>query len=67
LHIFNLARSDQEELNWHLKRQELYKSNEPSVLFSVRLYGLPYKVSEYDIAKWIEKESECLDVQVNFA
>jgi len=48
-----------------LKRQELYKNNEPSVLFSVRLYGLPYKVSEYDIAKWVGKESECLDVKVD--
>ena len=35
-------------------------------LFCVRMYGLPFKVSEYFVSQWLkEADSDCLDVQIH--
>jgi hypothetical protein len=39
-----IHKAEQEELDWHLQRQELFKAEQSKELFCVRMYGLPFKV-----------------------
>jgi RNA recognition motif-containing protein len=56
----------EQELKWQLKRQDLFKGQGDVELFCVRMYGLPFKVTEYFVAQWLkEAESECIDVQIH--
>ena len=58
--------TDQEELNWQVQRQDLFKGKTGNELFCVRMYGLPFRTSEYEIAKWfLVAKANCVDVQLH--
>lgn len=57
-----------DELGWHLRRQRLIMrdGDEDGERFCVRMYGLPFRVSEYEVAKWFGPSgAECVDVQIH--
>jgi len=60
-------RTDSAECNWYLDRQErhLLSKDKATPLHLVRLRGVPFKVNEYEIARWFRKgtNTECVDVQ----
>jgi len=59
-------RSDEAECQWYLDRQERQQDSEDRAvpLHLVRLRGVPFKVNEYEIARWFLKvNAECVDVQ----
>lgn len=61
-----IVKSDTNELDWHLRRQRLTRTSKGSDgFFCVRMYGLPFKVNEYQIACWFESEADCVDVQIH--
>jgi len=51
----------QDELDWQLHRQSLYQDPSSTELYCVRMYGLPFRVSEFQVAEWFEEG--CVDVQ----
>ena len=58
-----LYRSSGEECEWYLQRQK--RQQREGGLHLVRMGGLPYKISEYEISKWFKKvEANCIDVQL---
>lgn len=60
-------RTDHAECKWYLDRQErhLNSKDKATPLHLVRLRGVPFKVNEYEIARWFRKgtSTECVDVQ----
>lgn len=61
-----IVKSDSDELDWHLRRQKLTRTSKGSDgFFCVRMYGLPFKVNEYQIACWYDTVADCVDVQIH--
>jgi len=61
----NVVACDAEELQWYLKRKEAAEDEANLKKFRVRMHGLPFRASEYEIARWFEPESKCSDVEVH--
>ncbi len=59
----NVVKCESEELAWYLNRASPEASDAKK--FRVRMHGLPFRASEYEIAKWFEPESNCCDVEIH--
>ncbi len=58
----NVVGCDAEELQWYLRRRnDAFEAKK----FRIRMHGLPFRASEYEIAKWFEPDSVCSDVEVH--
>jgi len=59
--------AEEEELSWHLRRQNIFKG-EIKELYCVRMYGLPFRSTEYQVATWFQDteetglETDCVDI-----
>ncbi len=59
----NVVGCDSEELQWYLRRRGADALEAKK--YRVRMHGLPFRASEYEIARWFEPESYCCDVEVH--
>ncbi len=58
----NVIGCEDEELQWYLRRRnDAFEAKK----FRIRMHGLPFRASEYEIAKWFEPDSICCDVEVH--
>jgi len=59
--------SDEEELEWQLNRQAIFKGENKMELYCVRMYGLPFRATEYQVAQWFQDvEANCVDISFHF-
>lgn len=59
--------SDEEELEWQLNRQAIFKGENKMELYCVRMYGLPFRATEYQVALWFQDaEVNCVDISFHF-
>ncbi len=59
----NIFQCDPEELAWYLMRKESAKNGEKK--YRLRMQGLPFRATEYQVAKWFEPISHCSDVEIH--
>jgi len=58
---------DEEELEWQLNRQAIFKGENKMELYCVRMYGLPFRATEYQVAQWFQDvEANCVDISFHF-
>lgn len=50
------------EFQWYLNRMD---AGTESKKFRVRMRGLPYRVTEYEVAQWFAPEASCSDVEIH--
>merc|ERR1712150_324004 len=59
--------AEEEELAWQLHRQDFFKGEAKSELYCVRMYGLPFRATEYQVAKWFQDvDANCVDISFHF-
>lgn len=56
-----VSECDPMELRWFLGR----KKQGDAPLFRVRMQGLPFRVSEYEVSQFFEPEAQCVDVEIH--
>ena len=59
----NIFQCGTEELSWYLRRKDTDRDGDKK--FRVRLQGLPFRATEYHIAKWFEAVSIASDVEIH--
>jgi len=59
--------ADEEELDWHLNRQAIFTGENKMELYCVRMYGLPFRATEYQVALWFQDaDVNCVDISFHF-
>jgi RNA recognition motif-containing protein len=58
----NIFECDQEELAWYLGRKTNAGDDKK---FRLKMQGLPFRATEYAVAKWFEPISHCSDVEIH--
>merc|ERR1712037_223499 len=59
----NIFQCGTEELSWYLRRKDVDRDGDKK--FRVRLQGLPFRATEYHIAKWFEAVAMASDVEIH--
>jgi len=59
----NIFQCGTEELSWYLRRKDADRDGDKK--FRVRLQGLPFRATEYHIAKWFEAVAVASDVEIH--
>merc|ERR1712223_295209 len=59
--------AEEEELAWQLHRQDFFKGDAKFELYCVRMYGLPFRSTEYQVARWFQDvDANCVDISFHF-
>merc|ERR1712109_291750 len=59
--------ADEEELDWQLNRQAIFRGENKMELYCVRMYGLPFRSTEYQVARWFQDvDANCVDISFHF-
>jgi RNA recognition motif-containing protein len=65
LRYANIFQCDAEELSWYMGRKDNTVETSEDKKYRLKMQGLPFRATEYQVAKWFEPTSHCSDVEIH--